>query len=325
MWLGALALAAHPSRPSAAESVLELGWAAPPGCPSGQEAEADVLRLARLDGRAPPHRLTAQVTIERTSDARWRLELVTELDGISGERLFSGNSCRAVVDASVLTLALILNPGDQPAPPSRSVEAPPKDAMAASASQGHAVFAARDREDPPARTEARGGRWLVGGHVGLQAGLLKNPGPVFAIGLGTSLGKASAWLTGSYAPPQDAAIERQPDVGARLWLASAAAFGCWTPVTGRVAVDPCLGIEVNRLEGQGFGVGDARHGVMYWTSGMLALNMGLPVGRHLTVKLSAIGLVPVTRPTAFLENIGVVHRPAAFATKLVAGVDFSLP
>jgi hypothetical protein len=96
-------------------------------------------------------------------------------------------------------------------------------------------------------------------------------------------------------------------------------------VGGRVAVGPCLGLEVNRLDGQGFGIADARRGVMYWTSAALALTVGVPVGRLLVVKLSGIGLVPTTRPSAFLEDIGVVQRPAAFAAKFLAGVDFSIP
>ena len=156
-----------------------------------------MLRLARVDSRALPHLLKAQVTVEKTSEARWRLKLVTEFAGVSGERIFSGNSCRAVTDASVLTLALILNPDVEPAREPPSVEAPPSEPLRVSSVHGTGV---PDRASGKSKTEMERRKlvWLGASYVGFQAGVLKKPGPEFAIGLGTLLGRASAWVLGSY-------------------------------------------------------------------------------------------------------------------------------
>jgi hypothetical protein len=314
-----ISLTALPSNGLASESPLDLTWIAPAECPDGQAVEADVLRLAGL--RAQPSRhLKARVTVEVTSESTWKLTLATELAGVSGERILSGSSCHSLADAATLTLALILNPdiqrstGSPLAPPGPATHVPPE--------QLRLKVSTESRQAEKLRP---GLRWLAGAYVGVQAGVLKDPGPDVTLGFGTSLGRAAAWVLASYEPTQDAIVQGQVGEGGRLWAASGAALGCWTAASGRVALGPCLGFEISRLHGEGIGISDPRQGVVYWTSGDLALTAGVRVSRMLTLKVSALGLVPVTRPSVFLDAIGTVHRPAPLAGKVLMGVDFGLP
>src|SRR5207244_4092714 len=99
---------------------------------------------------------------------------------------------------------------------------------------------------------------LAGAYTGIASGAQKSVGLDIAIGLGVARGRASAWLYGDFAPPQDAAIAGRPGVGGRLWAAGAAAVACFTAygAGARLAMAPCLGAEVTRLAGHGTGVTD---------------------------------------------------------------------
>ena len=93
----------------AGETPLDLSWDAPAECRDAAAVRADVARLAGAGSRRA-QRLKARVRLTKISASTWTLAMVTELEGISGERTLTASSCGAVTDAAVLTMALILNP-----------------------------------------------------------------------------------------------------------------------------------------------------------------------------------------------------------------------
>jgi hypothetical protein len=86
-----------------------LRWQAPVDCPSGAEIEAEVLRLV-MPKRSLADKLLASAKVESDDSGRYRLTLHTTQAGVEGERNIEGQTCRAVSDAAIVTLALSLDP-----------------------------------------------------------------------------------------------------------------------------------------------------------------------------------------------------------------------
>lgn len=297
------------------ESPLELEWNAPPECPDGATVKSSVLRLAGVNARDSRH-LKARASIQPAAGTGWTLALTTELDGVAGERTLSGISCRSLGDAAVLVLALILNPEVARTTPPPTVDAAPTSARIAEATPARG---SRPEDQHPPLS------WSLGVHAGLQAGVLKAVGPAFALSLAAGLGRAWVRLVPRFALPQDVLADGQAGTGGRLWWGAAAMLGCWSATRGRAELSPCLGVDVVRLSGRGFGaVSEPRERSIYWTSAEVALIAGLRLGRAWTLEITGVGLFPFTRPSVYLDEIGTISRPAAFAFTALAGVEYRL-
>jgi hypothetical protein len=172
--LGAKAAGAQP-RETAKQAAFELDWRAPSGCPEARAVRAEVLRLARID-TSPRSQLRATAEI-RTDGQTWELTLSTELDGISGERTLTANTCRALSDAATLTLALILNPDVETA-----------------------------QSEPVVESDALEVGVALSARAGAEHGQLAELGPSFALGAGFLLGAASVWGYAGFAPPQETRV-----------------------------------------------------------------------------------------------------------------------
>ena len=233
------------------------------------------------------------------NDGAWQLELTTEFDGLSGERALSASSCRALTEAAVLTLALILNPDVERRASEPEAEAP-------------------SAEAPPTPLHV-----ALGARAGLQLGVLKELGPDFALGAGLSLGAASLWASAGLAPQQNARVTGSSGPGGRVWAGSAALLGCWD-FTANTPFGPCAGAEFTRVEGNGISVANPRNAVAFWASGLLGVRAGVRVGSVVTLRVEGFALVPAQRPSLFLEDVGRVVRPEPIGGKLHAGADFEL-
>jgi hypothetical protein len=271
-----------------------------------------VLRLAGVEARIATA-LRAEVSIEQLAETAWRLRLVTNFDGMSGERVIEGKSCRAVADAAALTLALILNP-DVHAPSANPAAASPP-AMPRRPPE-HDVLAPQR----PAERATPGPAFGVAALGGVQGGTLPSPGPEFATGIGVSLSALSAWLLGSYGPRQDAPLSDGAATGGRVWFGSAGALTCWTPSFGQLRAGACAGGELSRVQGVGIGVTEPRHGVIYWVSPALGPTLMIALNETLAVSATVLALKPLTRPSLYLHELGTVHRPAEFAIRGRLGV-----
>jgi hypothetical protein len=305
--LGALASAVVWTRVAlgqAGETPLDLSWDAPAECPDAAAVRADVARLAGAGSRRG-QLLKARVRLTKISASTWTLVMATELEGISGERTLTASSCGAVTDAAVLTMALILNPEVEIQTATGGAPTPPLRAPVSSEHAGHP-------------------RWSAGSHVGLHAGLLNEPGPELGLGFGLSIGRASASLAADIEMPQNDFTSAKPRAGGRLWGASIGGLACWSLVEGENAIGPCLGVEIDGLHGYGVGVGKPQDGAVFWPAGTLGATMGLRLSRDLTLRLMALGMVSVVRPSLFLEGIGPVDRPAALGGRIYAGIDFAI-
>jgi hypothetical protein len=286
-------------------SPIDLDWSAPADCPDRNAVFAEVLKLAGVKA-ASAHHLKARATIRPAGETGWILSLVTELEGVSGERTLSGVSCGSLSDAAALMLALILNPevAIKTPPPAIAQEPTPSAATIASAEHDHQW---------PRPT------WLLGAHAGVQVGVLEDLSPSIALTFGIGLGQFAMRLVPSLTPPQK--IYAEGGLGGRLWAGAVAVLGCWaTPMVWPV-LTPCLGFEATWLQGRGLSVVHPHDANVYWVSGELALFAGLPLGHGLMLEMGGIGLLPLTRPRVDLENGEIlVSRPAVFGFKALGGL-----
>jgi hypothetical protein len=101
-----------PSRAASAGDFLDLEWVAPAECPGRGEVLVELERLVGVLPAAPSHGgVRARVVLSRGADANspWRGVVTTFGEG-AGERSLRAPSCRALVDATALILALRVDP-----------------------------------------------------------------------------------------------------------------------------------------------------------------------------------------------------------------------
>lgn len=299
-------------RAEGSSSALRLDWRAPAECPTEDAVHAEVLRLARVTTRAAGA-LDARGVVERDADG-WHLVLTTTFDGASGERRLHASTCLALAEAAELTLALILNPETEtPRAPKENVEATPPEKRAPAAPP-----------KPPQQARPLRVRGLFAAHGGLQVGVSGSPAFEVGAGAGIALEHVALRVAGSFGPPANVYVSGNAGPGGRLWSLSGSALGCFE-LGHRVVVGPCTGVELTRLAGEGINVASIDSGVTRWLSILFGLTAGVPLTRALTVGGGAYALVPLHRPTLYLEGLGPVARPAAVGAEIRAGVELSVP
>ena len=105
---------------------LDLIWDAPTECPSYAEVVTELTRITRVKPGREVVPVRAQAKIDRLPDGRYRLRLLTEREGQSGETDLDATSCPVLKRGVTLVLALTLGDGvdvvDEPA----AAEPPPK-------------------------------------------------------------------------------------------------------------------------------------------------------------------------------------------------------
>jgi len=291
--------AADPSRPTS----INLDWDAPPGCPDGAAVRAEALRLIGPTTQGSRH-LKASASILPAPGKGWTLSLATNLDGVMGERTLSGASCESLSDAAALMLALILNP-DLVVAKAPEAPAPPVDAS------------------PPPTDRWPQPRWLVGAHGGIQTGAIQNRSSAFALSFGAAWGHVSLRLMPGLSLPQDVFVDAGQKLGGRVWAGTAGALACFSQALGSVQVGPCAGFEITRLAARGLGVLQPREATVYWSSAEAALLLGVPVGYGVQIELAGIGVMPLHRPTVYLDDIGPVSKPALLGVKALAGLTWN--
>jgi hypothetical protein len=153
--------------------------------------------------------------------------------------------------------------------------------------------------------------------VGLYASILSGPLPRPALGAGMSLA-VSGWarlrweLSGSYSIAQSVSYPGL-SVGADFGLLRLAARGCSVWSLGRFELAPCLGVALHRIAGEGFGGMVERSGSSWMWAPELSTLLRVRVWRALALQLSAGAGVELSRQRFVYGDLGVLHRPDAWA------------
>lgn len=229
---------------------LDLIWDAPAECPSYAEVVTELERITRVKPGREITPVRAQAKIERTPDGRYRLRLLTEREGQSGETDLDATSCPVLKRGVTLVLALTLGDGvdvvDEPAAP----EPPPKKPEAPPVEQKPTPPRARLPPTPGSDRNAalRFSPWLAASGAW---GLVKKPsfGPQLGLAVGKARWQARADVT--FWPPVDGARYQSVDSS---YLAFIGAVGaCARALPSGWSLAACGTFQVGAIHGSSSG------------------------------------------------------------------------
>ena len=312
-----LGLALLTASAQARSSPLVLDWQAPADCPTSSDVQRDVMRLVGANVSA------GQVLFVRavvTADAarHFTLTLQTRANQETGERKLTGESCRAVTEAGVLTLALTLNPG------LKLPEAAPTDATSNTRESSSSRSQVADAD--PRRLASDDTHGYVQLLVGMRA--LAAPDVAGEVGLafGISYGSLQNWSTATLSPPADAQSDVKPGAGANYWRGSLSDRVCISFGNESFATAPCLGLDASRIQGQGYGFDQNRSASFAWVSAVFGASLAWKLRRGWQARLDGYGLVPLARPYGFVASNGSERllRPEPLGAQISLGLQYRI-
>jgi hypothetical protein len=297
--------------PPAPAPELTLTWQAPEDCPSAAEVQRQFVRLLGGPGRTPsPKHVEAVATVRRIALDTWAVRLETQVGGTPGQRTLEGDSCWAVASGAALILALTIDPAaasravvtpPEPPPP------PPPPPVAVVAPQ---VVAPRR---PTWRPFAR-----------VFSGVLVGPLPQAALlgGLAVGVGRAhlaaelAAWGT----QQRRALAADAPGAGGDFRALAAAARGCGRFAGRPVGARFCLGLELERISGNGCGVDTPGSGRAMMLAGEAGAALTVPIGALFEASLGVDAAGRPYHPIFALDNVGRVFTVSAFSALAELGL-----
>jgi hypothetical protein len=132
---------------------------------------------------------------------------------------------------------------------------------------------------------------------------------------------ARAELSFGFVFPRRARSTLRPDAGGEIGMWTLGARGCGVPRASIVEFPVCAGLSAGPMHGIAFGV-DTRTAA---TVPFVALDAGAAVAvapwPFLAFWAGPDLVVPLTRPRFSIDNLGLVHRVAPVAGRLVLGVE----
>lgn len=299
-------------RAEAGETALQLLWSAPPGCPNQQDVLRRVHQLA-ADRGAAPLPLQAVGRVWRTGDGTWHVELQTRMSGLSGERRLEGADCEEVSDAAALVLALLIDADQNPPPQAPSATTEPAPTPPQEASRPVPARSASKRQS----TELRIAALLGSGKLpSLAAGAELQGGwvvlPLFSAEL-----RLSGWL------PQTRRSPARPDVGGRFWVLEGGSALCLRPRVARARFDSCGGFALSHIRARGIGAFQATNGQATWGAFTMEQAVAFRIVDAMGLRAALATSWAPSRPRFSIEDVGEIHRPAAFELRGSLGLEFA--
>jgi hypothetical protein len=312
----------------AAEPVLRLTLDAPAACPTEQELVSAVLGLVAR----PERSLAASIVI-----TEWEGRFYADLRLLGGERHVDAASCRALSEALVVILALTIDPKA-----STNVAAFEAGAAAAEAGRARDLDAsepagasrqAKQTAPEPERSNAvatASASTLAAAFaqrplkLGASALLLLETGilPKFAFGAtGFFRIQRAPWaaeLGAGALLPRSETLATAANTGGTLGWASGLANGCFV-ASQRLAL--CLGLEVGRVFGKGFGVDVKQPAGSTWVAGAASAVGRVELGGDLSFEGRVALAVPTSQPIFGIDG-QELYRISPVSARLLAGIAF---
>ncbi len=297
--------------PPAPAPELTLTWQAPEDCPSAAEVQRQFVRLLGGSERTPsPKHVDAVATVRRLALDTWAVRLETQVGGTPGQRTLEGDSCWAVASGAALILALTIDP----AAASRAVVTPPE--PPSPPPPPPVVVVAPPVVAPPRAT------WRP--FLRVFSGVVAGPLPQAALlgGLAVGVGRAhlaaelAAWGT----QQRRALAADVPGAGGDFRDLAAAARGCGRLGGGPVGARFCLGLELERISGHGFGVDAPSSGQALLMAGEAGGAVTVPIGARFEAALGVNAAARPYHPRFVLDNVGRVFAVSAFSALAELGL-----
>jgi hypothetical protein len=298
------------ARVAAADDLeLKLDYGAPPGCPEASALRATVARLVESPATEP---VTARVVIFEESENQFVSRITIEG---SVERRLDGLNCDEVAQATAVALALALSPKHT------SLEAPSApDAVAAP--RAAKVESAPTSDERSTIASSKSLEWNLGASITGSAGALPRPDVGFSLGFGVGGSFWDAALRGVYWLPQRAQVAGAANRGGDFEWWTVSGELCGVPVNGTSRLGLCLGPEIGRMVGDGFGVDVPQQASTLSLAGLAAAEYHLRLSRHQRLRAD-LGLAwLLVGHREFVLGTTRVHEPARFSGRAGVGWEF---
>jgi hypothetical protein len=298
---------------SAGPPPLQLTWRAPEGCPSGAEVEAQVAELLGAREIPASRRLVAVTSVEKTERGAWTVRLETVLEGVTGQRVFEGDSCKTVAATTALILAFALDPdaagrATQSRPSTAPVEPKPTPTP----------------EPIPALqpTEASSIRVHGALQVAALSGVLPKPALAGRAIVGVTRRAIGVELVGQASVERDKVIDRT-SAGGSFRLLSVGARLFWEPFRGPWTLRLSAGGEIEHVTAKGFGVSNPITDSATMPAALLAVQLGWPLSSRLAVHIEGDVTARNDRARFVLAPTGSVFEVPAASLAGAAGIELS--
>ena len=164
-------------------------------------------------------------------------------------------------------------------------------------------------------------RLAVAAHASAGLGLLPWTAP--GVGASLALEGVSALrleLSGTYYLQQTATLAER-DAGARFGLLRLGARGCLLWAVQPLHLGGCVGGEIYRIQGVGFGGATQHSGASLDGGPAAGVFARLQLWEALSIKVSADGVVLMARQRFVFLNLDTLHRPALLVFQLFVGPE----
>jgi hypothetical protein len=298
----------------AAAPPLQLTWRAPEGCPSGADVESQVADLLGAREIPPTRRLVAVTTIEKTERGSWTVRLETTQEGVTGQRVFEGDSCKTVAATTALILAFALDP----------------DAAARTTPSRPLPIAPVEAKPPPTPDTATAPKPLepvaTSLHGALQiaalSGILPKPALAARAIVGVRHRPWGAEIVGQISDERDKVIDRT-NAGGSFRLLSIGARIDWEPFRGPWTLRLSAGGELEHVIAKGFGVSRPTTDSANMPAALFALQLGWPLSSRLSVHLEGDLAARSDRARFVLSPTGSVFEVPVLGVSGATGVELT--
>ncbi len=317
-----MALVASIASAEPPELPLELDWRAPDDCYSAEMVRAELNRIAHPRPGRVPEKLSARGRIEQRADS-FHLTLVTERNGVTGERTLSASDCRALGREVTLVLALAfgegveLVPDDEAAAVPETTPPPPKKQAAPKSLEPKVAPQPEPERERRAESSFRGAAFLGAGAL-----FRVLPSPALQGLLGAQLGTRHWWLEPrlGLVPRVEDQLER--GVAARYDGLGGALGACAGTALGPTLWSGCALISATALRGRSEGAPDDGSAIAPWYSAGPLAAVAWPEPSTLALRLEGALLTSLTRPDFTVGGLGEAHTVPRFASSVALALVF---
>ena len=299
---------------SSREGAIDLEWNAPAQCPT---REVFLAELANALGSASRGRVPSSTRIDIASagDDGWKATVHVAAQGASSERVLHAETCQTLASAAAVIAAVAMEvPTGDP---------PPTEARAIAPSNGSA-----DHETLLGTRSRKESQLVAGAAAILDDGTLPALSPgvegTVAWALRVAPLRVRIEASGAVFETQGGEAQGHPAEGGRFSLITAGGRVCGTRLFGPLEVGPCVGGELDLMNGSGTGT-QPIDGRGYWSAlDGSALGSWSPT-RGFAVTVHVDGVLPLARPSFVITHLGAddifVHRPALATLRTAVGIE----
>lgn len=231
-------------------------------------------------------------------------------------RHLEGASCREVTEAGIVVVALALD----------GLELPPEESPRQAPTREPAPIPLEEEEDTEAPATTVRGRdlldlsFVLGG--GIDTSSLPHVGGGLLGGLVLSIGRFELEIQGVYLPRSEASsVANHLTAGGIFWLWAIGARACYEPLHTVFELSLCVGVEAGQVGARGTGIERPRQDLSTWVAPEVAFVAAWRPHRRFGLRFDITALVPVTRPTFIIDDVGEVHRTPPFTLRLALSAE----